>query len=72
VLQNVPVAGTVTTKSTSLSTENAITIPNGTQYSGKRLDASNNITLVGSTSFKVAFVTVNAQMRVTGVLEPAS
>jgi hypothetical protein len=28
--------------------------------------------LVGSTSFKVAFVTVNAQMRVTGVLEPAS
>jgi len=71
-LQNVPVAGTVTTRATTLASDNTITIPNGTQYSGKPLDASNNITLVGNTSFKVAFVTANAQMRVTGVLAPAS
>jgi hypothetical protein len=71
-LQNVPIAGTVTTKATTLATDNTITIPNGTQYSGKPLDASNNITLVGNTSFKVAFVNANAQMRITGVLAPAS
>lgn len=71
LLQNVPVAGTVTTKATSLGTKNTITIPNGTRYSGKPLNASNNITLVGHTSFKLAFVKANAQMRITGVLEPA-
>jgi hypothetical protein len=71
-LQNVPVAGTVTTRATTLATDNTITIPNGTQYSGQPLNASNHITLVGNTSFKVAFVTANAQMRVTGVLGPAN
>jgi hypothetical protein len=72
LLQNVPVAGTVTTRSTTLATDNTITIPDGTQISGKPLNASNNITLVGNTSFKVAFVTVNVQMRITGILEPAN
>jgi hypothetical protein len=71
LLQNVPVAGTVTTKAITLATNNTITIPSGTQYSGQPLNASNNITLVGNTSFKVAFVSANAQMRITGVLESA-
>lgn len=67
-LQNVPVFGTVTTKTGTLSTDTTITASDGTKHSGHRLDSSNNIALAGVTSFTQLGITVHIQLFITGTL----
>ncbi|HZR40799.1 MAG TPA: hypothetical protein VFB12_11815 [Ktedonobacteraceae bacterium] len=67
-LQNVPLIGTVDTQPSNLSTENTATAADGTSLAGKRVDASNNVTLVGTSSFSSIVGTTNLQMQIVGTL----
>lgn len=68
VLDSVPlVQGQVTTTQGTLSTDSTINASDGTSHSGQRLDASNNIALVGTTSF-TDLITVNIQLQIVGTL----
>lgn len=71
VLDNVPlIQGSVTTTPGTLSTDSTITASDRTTHSGQRLDASNNIAVVGTTSF-TDLITVHIQLQIVGTLNPA-
>jgi hypothetical protein len=67
-LQDVPLIGTVDTQPSTLSTENTATAADGTALAGKRLDSSNNITIVGASSFDAIGMTTHLQMEIVGTL----